>query len=147
MISHIKLPVYIFSKRILKNYEWDSIFLNLNKSWKIEIISWKFQRSPYFQYSQWQLTAVMISILLSLNIFIWKKCKLDFLLIDDPIQTLDDLNELSFINLLRYQFNDKQIILSTHEQEFSSFIRYKFWRLYWDKCHKNINVKDRYIEN
>jgi len=56
--------------------------------------------------------------------------KFDTILIDDPIQSLDDLNILSFINLLRYQFSDKQIIISTHDDDFSRFIRYKFWKLY-----------------
>jgi len=72
----------------------------------------------------------MISILHSLNTVISEKSNLNFILIDDPIQTLDDLKELALVNLLRYQFPNKQIILSTHEQEFSSFVRYKFWRLY-----------------
>ncbi len=36
------------------------------------------------------------------------------LLIDDPL--LDDLNISSFIELLRNDFKDKQIILSTHEE-------------------------------
>lgn len=38
------------------------------------------------------------------------------LLIDDPLQTMDDLNISSFIELLRNDFKDKQIILSTHEE-------------------------------
>jgi exonuclease SbcC len=85
----------------------------------------------------------MISILLALNISLYNS-KINFLLIDDPIQTLDDLNQLAFINLLRYQFADKQIILSTHEQEFSNFIRYKFWRL--GLSQTSFNVKDRFLE-
>lgn len=144
IVSIIKIPVYIFSKRILKNYEWDWIILVYNeKDKKIKIQSTKYEKNPIFNYSQWQLTAVMISILLSLNIFISNKSNLNILLIDDPIQTLDDLNQLAFINLLRYQFSNKQIIISTHEQEFSNLIRYKFWRL-WMK-EKNFNVKDNFL--
>lgn len=145
-ISQIKIPVYIFSRRILKTYEWDSIFLNYDNSKWVVINSWHFKRSPYYQYSQWQLTAVMLSILLALNITISNKTQLNLLLIDDPIQTLDDLNELSFVNLLRYQFSDKQIIISTHESDFSSYIRYKFWRLYWDMSHKNIDMKSIFLK-
>lgn len=143
-INWIKIPVYIFSKRILKNYVGDAVLLDYNESTRdISIISSNFKRSPYYQYSEWQLTAVMLSILLSLNISISKITNLNLLLIDDPIQTLDDLNESSFVNLLRYQFPEKQIIISTHESDFSAYIRYKYWRLYGDKSHKNINMKDK----
>lgn len=33
---------------------------------------------------------------------------------------------ISFVELLRREFSDCQIILSTHEEKFSNFIRYKF---------------------
>ena len=48
------------------------------------------------------------------------------ILIDDPIQCMDDINMISFVELLRREFSDCQIILSTHEENFSNFIRYKF---------------------
>lgn len=145
LLSNIRLPVYIFSKRILKNHEGASIFLDTDANWKIIIYSKEFWRNPIYNYSQWQLTTVMISILLSLNLLLSNTSNLNTILIDDPIQTLDDLNQLAFINLLRYQFSDKQIILSTHEQEFSNFIRYKFWRLWLSQ--NNFNVKDRFLWN
>lgn len=141
--NNIKVPFYIFSKRILKNYEWDWLVLTKDNN-KVSIASLNYQKNPFFNFSQWQLTATMISILLALNISL-NNSKINFLLIDDPIQTLDDLNQLAFINLLRYQFADKQIILSTHEQEFSNFIRYKFWRLWLSQT--SFNVKERFLEN
>lgn len=143
LINNIKVPFYIFSKRILKNYEWDGLVLTKDNT-KVSVTSLNYQKNPVFNFSQWQLTATMISILLALNISL-NNSKIDFLLIDDPIQTLDDLNQLAFINLLRYQFSDKQIILSTHEQEFSNFIRYKFWRLWLSQT--SFNVKDRFLWN
>ena len=33
---------------------------------------------------------------------------------------------ISFVELLRIEFSKTQVILSTHEDEFSNFIRYKF---------------------
>lgn len=140
--NNIKVPFYIFSKRILKNYEWDWLVLTKDNN-KVSITSLNYQKNPVFNFSQWQLTATMISILLALNISL-NNSKINFLLIDDPIQTLDDLNQLAFINLLRYQFADKQIILSTHEQEFSNFIRYKFWRLWLSQI--SFNVKERFLK-
>lgn len=33
---------------------------------------------------------------------------------------------ISFMELMRNEFSDKQIIMSTHEDEISLFMRYKF---------------------
>ena len=48
------------------------------------------------------------------------------MLIDDPVQTLDDINVAGFVDLLRAEFSDRQIILSTHEDEMSAYMQYKF---------------------
>lgn len=48
------------------------------------------------------------------------------ILIDDPIQCMDDINMISFVELLRREFSQSQIILSTHEDTFSKYICYKF---------------------
>ena len=49
-----------------------------------------------------------------------------FILIDDPVQTMDDINIASFIEVLRNDFPEKQIILSTHETDKENYILYKF---------------------
>ena len=46
--------------------------------------------------------------------------------IDDPVQTMDELNIASFVELMRNEFMDRQIILSTHEDSFSRYVRYKY---------------------
>ena len=62
------------------------------------------------------------------------------ILIDDPIQCMDDINMISFVELLRREFSDCQIILSTHEEDFSNFIRYKFKK--YDLIAQAITLKD-----
>jgi exonuclease SbcC len=133
------LPFYIFNQRIVKNYNWMKFYLT-QKS-----ITWeKWFKNPMYSLSSWQAEGLALSLMLSNNL----SYKTDFktLLIDDPIQSLDDLNILSFINLLRYQFSDKQIVISTHDDGFSRFIRYKFWRLYWDNSQTNINMKEKFFD-
>lgn len=39
---------------------------------------------------------------------------------------MDDINMISFVELLRREFSECQIVLSTHEEDFSNFIRYTF---------------------
>jgi len=48
------------------------------------------------------------------------------LLIDDPVQTMDELNIAGFVELLRNDFGDRQIFISTHEDKMSTYMRYKF---------------------
>lgn len=66
--------------------------------------------------------------------------QLGFLLIDDPVQTMDDINMASLVELLRNEFDDKQIILSTHELEKENYILYKFYK--YGKIGQSFNVKD-----
>ena len=61
------------------------------------------------------------------------------ILIDDPVQTMDDINMMSFIELIRNEFENKQIIISTHEDEVSLFMRYKF--LMHNLKETRVNVK------
>lgn len=47
------------------------------------------------------------------------------MLIDDPFQSMDELNIASFVELLRTDFTNYQFIFSTHEPNFLDYIRYK----------------------
>lgn len=75
--------------------------------------------------SSGQLSAVAIAIALTLN-KIYAQDKLRCMFIDDPIQTMDELNIATFCEVLRTDFKEYQFILSTHEEDFSDFIRYKY---------------------
>lgn len=73
--------------------------------------------------SSGQLAALVISFTLALN----KRYSTNKLLfVDDPIQTLDELNIVGLIDVLRNEFHDRQIFISTHEDQMSAYIRYKF---------------------
>ncbi len=51
------------------------------------------------------------------------------LAIDDPIQTMDDINLWGFIETLRHDFADNFILLSTHEDNYGQLLSYKFKKL------------------
>jgi exonuclease SbcC len=76
-------------------------------------------------FSSGQLSALVIAFTLALNKVYGNK-NLGMLFIDDPVQTMDEINMASLTELLRNEFRDKQIIISTHEEEVSRYIRYKF---------------------
>lgn len=61
-------------------------------------------------------------------------------MIDDPCQSLDELNVASFVEIIKKEFTDTQVILSTHEDKIASYIKYKN-----DKAGKEMlmyNVQD-----
>lgn len=74
--------------------------------------------------SSGQLAGVIIAFMLAMNkVF---PTGLKTLLIDDPIQSMDDINMASFIQLLREEFKGYQIIMSTHESRIANYVSYKY---------------------
>jgi len=90
-----------------------------------------------FTMSSGQLSALIISFTLALH---KKYSHNKLILIDDPVQTMDELNIYGFIDLLRNEFYDNQIIMSTHEDMMSAFMRYKFKN--YNLSEKRINLKE-----
>ena len=68
-----------------------------------------------------------------------------FILVDDPVQTMDDINIASLVEVLRNDFPKKQIIISTHEPDKENYILYKF--LKYDLRGQSFNVKEELYIN
>ena len=74
---------------------------------------------PRSYLSEAQLNIVALSIFLSISLYqTWSKFRL--IVVDDPIQQMDDLNAASFINLVREIAvqNNRQFLLTTCNKEF-----------------------------
>ncbi len=132
----IEIPFYIYSGKILQDHQRGSgIFIvkSVDEAGKAvgKTDSVKFvfhnqtDHDAIHTFSSGQLAALSISFMLSLN-RVFGDSALGFILIDDPIQSMDDINMISLVDLLRNDFGDRQIIVSTHEEEFSAYSRYKF---------------------
>jgi len=124
LIKDIELLFHIYSGRIVQDFQGGLGLFVIDRGDKI-----KFVTSPektfdaIFSMSTGQLSALILSFTLALN---KKYSKTKLLLIDDPVQSMDDINTAGFIEVLRNDFADRQILLSTHEQMLSTYIRYKF---------------------
>lgn len=128
IIKDIEIPFYIYTGKIIQDYQRGlGIFIKEYEEFK----NLKFVSNANSDHdainclSSGQLSALVISFTLALNKVYGKK-KLGFILIDDPLQSMDDINMISFMELMRNEFLDKQIVMSTHEDEISLFMRYKF---------------------
>lgn len=128
IIKDIEIPFYIYTGKIIQDYQRGlGVFIKEYEEFK----NLKFVSNTDSDHdainclSSGQLSALVISFTLALNKVYGNK-KLSSILIDDPLQSMDDINMISFMELMRNEFTNKQIIMSTHEDEISLFMRYKF---------------------
>jgi DNA repair exonuclease SbcCD ATPase subunit len=75
-------------------------------------------------FSTAQLNAVAVSVFVSLNL-LRSAGGLDLLLLDDPIQNMDDYNVLGLVDLLRSLRPNRQLIVSTHDTAIGELVRRK----------------------
>lgn len=131
IISKIEIPLYIYTGKILQNHPKGlGVFCYLGPDPNNKITRLKFignmetSHDIVNTFSSGQLAGFIISFTLAM-----KKVynnKLDVIMIDDPVQTMDELNLISFTEILRNEFSDKQVILSTHESNIAGYIDYKY---------------------
>lgn len=92
--------------------------------------------SPSLYYSTAQLNVLSLSIFLAkaLNAKDDKGNNVNCIFIDDPIQSMDSINILATIDLFRSLVAnyDKQIILSTHDENFHQLLKKKIPKEYFD---------------
>ncbi|RDY28426.1 hypothetical protein CHL78_005880 [Romboutsia weinsteinii] len=131
IISKIEIPLYIYTGKILQNLPAGlGVFCQLGADTSDKITRLKFignmktSHDIVNTFSSGQLAGFIISFTLAM-----KKVynnQLDVILIDDPVQTMDELNLISFTEILRNEFSDKQVIMSTHENNIAGYINYKY---------------------
>lgn len=140
IINNLSIPLLIYTGKLLQEYQSGlGVFIDdeefrfiSNGATKHDILN---------TFSSGQTSAFVISFMLAMNkLYVGDDDQLGFLLIDDPVQTMDDINVASLVELLRNEFGNKQIILSTHETEKENYILYKF--LKYGQRGQSFNVKD-----
>jgi exonuclease SbcC len=81
----------------------------------------------YFSQAQLNILSLCIFLAKALNAVDGQDNSIDCIFIDDPIQSMDSINILSTIDLLRSIVvnQEKQIILSTHDENFHNLLKKK----------------------
>lgn len=127
MVKDLRLPFYLYTGRILQNYPGGlGVKLKMTGDDKIGFkASERDEHDVFYTFSSGQLSAVAIALTLTLN-KVYAEDKFNCIMIDDPIQTMDELNISSFVELMRNDFSESQFIISTHEDDFSDYVRYKY---------------------
>lgn len=139
VITDIQTLFYVYSGRILQDsYFGRGLFLkpDLRRN-RILFVSGSYEDNDVdalYNMSSGQLVGVAISFLLSLN-RLYSGYKI--VAIDDPVQTIDDINLWGLMETLRHDFKDRFILLSTHEQNYGQLLHYKF---------QKVGIKSEYID-
>ena len=71
-----------------------------------------------------QVNALAVSVFLALNIGI-PKPPLPIAILDDPLQSLDDINLLGLVDLFRRTKDRRQFLVSTHDAHFGGLLSRK----------------------
>ena len=144
IISQIEIPFYIYSARILQSYQGGQGILIRDKDGKEELNSIRFttpneEHDVLYTMSSGQLSGILLAFSLALHkIFVNEG--LNVMLIDDPVQCMDDLNIVSFVELMRTEFPNIQLLISTHENSFAGYILYKYKK--YNLPTKRCNLKE-----
>lgn len=147
LIKDVEIPFYIYSGKVLQAHQsgiGNGIFIK-DKTGGDElknirfVSNWNSDHDVINTMSSGQIAAVVITLYLALNKVYAKG--LGTLLIDDPVQTMDEINMISLVELLRNEFSDRQIILSTHEDHVSKYFLYKF--LKYRRSVRQIKLMER----
>ncbi|WP_201584276.1 recombinase RecF [Psychrobacter jeotgali] len=124
-ISEIELIFHIYSGRLIQNYQRGlGLFIESREGNELKFTTAeKSEHDSILSMSSGQLSAVGLAFFLALNRVY---ATTPIILIDDPTQSLDEINIASLIDLLRCELKDRQLIVSSHEEDISSYMRYKF---------------------
>lgn len=139
LIGQIEIPFFLYSSRLLQSYPGgQGVLIDSKEGEKVRFTAPGREHDVLYTMSSGQLSAVLLAFSLSLN-QIYAKNGFQTLLIDDPIQCMDDINMVSLVELLGREFGHSQVIISTHEDDFARFIGYKYGK--YGLSHKSVSLK------
>ena len=87
-----------------------------------------------------QLNALAVSVFLALNLGL-PSVPLPIAMLDDPLQSLDDVNLLGLVDLLRRIKGSRQLLLSTHDPRFGALLARKLRPVAVDGATRVIEIE------
>lgn len=124
-ISEIEMIFHIYSGRLIQNYQRGlGLFIESRDGKQLRFLTAeKSDHDAVLSMSSGQVSALSLAFFLSLNKVY---ANVPLILIDDPAQSLDEVNVASLTDLLRCELKFRQLIVSSHEEDISSYMRYRF---------------------
>lgn len=149
--KHIAIPLFIYSSKILQSRpEGSGVFLITPDTDRAKgFMQFSATRNDSHDalntMSSGQLSGIVISFMLAMNKVY--PSNLFTLMIDDPVQTMDEVNMASFVQMMKYEFPEVQVLLSTHESKVANYFNYKYNEAGFKTLPINMKNKRLEIEN
>lgn len=126
-ISAIELIFHIYSGRLIQNYQRGlGLFIESREGTQLRFLTAeKSEHDAVMSMSSGQVSALSLAFFLSLNKVY---ATVPLILIDDPSQSMDEINVASLTDLLRCELKHCQLVVSSHEDDISAYMRYRFER-------------------
>lgn len=126
-ISAIEFIFHIYSGRLIQNYQRGlGLFIESREGTQLRFLTAeKSEHDAVMSMSSGQVSALSLAFFLSLNKVY---ARVPLILIDDPSQSLDEVNVASLTDLLRCELKHCQLVVSSHEDDISAYMRYRFNR-------------------
>ena len=136
-ISEIELIFHIYSGRLIQNYQRGlGLFIESRDGKQLRFLTAeKSEHDAILSMSSGQVSALSLAFFLSLNKVY---ARVPIILIDDPSQSLDEVNIASLTDLLRGELKHRQLIVSSHEGDISAYMRYRFKMAGLSSCSLNM---------
>lgn len=106
--NKIKIPLLIYTGKILQDHQNGlGVFITSDDEFRF-VTSGNLDVDILNTFSSGQLSAFVLAFLFVMNTMYSSRFKsLNFLLIDDPVQVMDDINIASFVEIMRNNHNTK----------------------------------------
>lgn len=151
MIADMEILFYIYTGRIMQDCHFGrGVFLK-NDSKRILFVSGNYKEDVdvLYKMSSGQLAAIVIAFMLTINKLYTNKV---FVAIDDPVQTIDDMNMWGLIETIRHEFPNVFMLMSTHEEKYATILcdKFKAWDIstqYIDLQELRANANDEILQH
>lgn len=146
--KYLEIPLYIYSGKLMQTSQNDLGITCFTGNKKDELTQFKMTAGQdegkgkldiTEKFSAGQRAVANIALVLALKKI--ATANLDVFMIDDPCQSLDELNIASFVEIMKNEFSDTQLILSTHEDKIAAYIKYKFEKVNKKMCMFNVQER------
>lgn len=130
----IEIPLYIYSGKLIQTHQNGlGVFCYTGEEQLTQFklcntgVKAKERQDITKKFSAGQKAVVNIALMLAFRKI--SHSNIDVFLIDDPCQSMDDLNIASLIEILKTEFPKTQVIVSSHEDEIAGYMYYKYVKI------------------
>jgi exonuclease SbcC len=147
LIRYIEIPLYIYSGKLMQTHQNGlGVFCTTGSSedrvtqFKLTINGDISGHDIINKFSSGQKAVMNIAVILAFRKI--RVASLDLFMIDDPCQSMDDINIASLTEILRNEFRKTQILISTHDDSTAGYMCYKYFKS--GKNYRNLNVQKEF---